>query len=85
MKELKVEASSADWISPQVKAEADFKKYYNNTFLYVSLRTDTADFDSTQIRQFYQSKIKPLLPLEYKAQLRKVYDAHFQMSVAELE
>ena len=50
MQSIPIERNTADWVSPQVKEREDFIKYYNNTFVYVSLRTDSGEIDAQHTR-----------------------------------
>ena len=75
-------------MSPELKAKQNFK-YYNNTFLYVSIREPYLKLkvdsgESNIIRNYFNSNIKPLLE-GMEPKLRKAFDDHLQFAISSLE
>ena len=80
--------SSTVYMSPEMKAKQNYR-YYNNTFLYVTLRepylklTSEAG-ESNIVRNYFSNNIKPLLE-KMQPKLRKAFDDHLQLNVASLD
>jgi len=71
--------SSTVYMSPEMKAKQNYR-YYNNTFLYVSLREPylklTSEAGETNVaRNYFSQRIKPLIE-KMQPKLRKAFDDH---------
>ena len=75
-------------MSPEMRAKQNFK-YYNNTFLYVSLREPYLKLksdagESNIIRNYFNHNLKPLLE-GMEPKLRKAFDDHMQLTISSLD
>ena len=85
--EIKVQTISVEdiggesYISPEVKRAQEYK-YYDNTYLYVTLRSSylvkqNGEPVTNAVRSFYNNKVERELGRIFKPKLKKAFDTHF--------